>query len=97
MQDITLICTVDGAEYKEYEVLINDEQELFLGKNERDPSEVVGIQPQATFDTFKPENKSSVFNRQPLKSATELSAGWLSKNVPKKKFKAVILKPKINS
>jgi len=32
MQDITLICTVDGAEYKEYEVLINDEPLLFLEK-----------------------------------------------------------------
>ncbi|MBV9385808.1 MAG: hypothetical protein JOZ78_05200 [Chroococcidiopsidaceae cyanobacterium CP_BM_ER_R8_30] len=39
MQEISLVCTLDGAEYKEYEVLSNDQTLGVISWNgERDPS-----------------------------------------------------------
>ncbi len=78
MQDITLACTVDGAEYKEYEVLTNDEPlGVISWKNERDPLE-------GCWYTTASDGNIRYFQRQdqvieflrdnPLKSATELSA-----------------------
>ena len=78
MQNINLECIVDGAEYKEYEVLI-DEKPLGIvsWKSEHDSSE-------GSWYTTASDGNSRYFHTQeeaiefltdnPLKSANELSA-----------------------
>lgn len=78
MQDMRLVCTLDGAEYKEYEVLI-DEQPLGIisWKGEHDASEGSWYTTASDGNTryFQTQKEAIEFLRgNPLKSATELSA-----------------------
>jgi hypothetical protein len=60
MQDINLVCTLDGAEYKEYEVLMNEQSlGVISWKSEVTHHRVVGIQPlvMVTLATFKHKKK----------------------------------------
>lgn len=78
MQDMRLVCTLDGSEYKEYELLINEQPlGIISWKSEHDPSKgswyttaIDGrpryFQTQAEVIKFLEDN--------PLKSASALSA-----------------------
>ncbi len=78
MQDLTLVCTFDGSEYKEYELLINDQPlGVISWKSEHDPS-------KGSWYTTASDGKPHYFQTQeevikfleknPIKSANELSA-----------------------
>ncbi len=78
MQDINLVCTVDGAEYKEYEVLI-DAQPLGIisWKSESDAAEGCWYTTASDGNSryFQTQEEVIRFLRDnPLKSANELSA-----------------------
>lgn len=78
MRDINLVCTLDGAEYKEYEVL-SDEQPLGIISWKSDDGSSEG-----SWYTTASDGNSRYFQTQeevikflidnPLKSANELSA-----------------------
>jgi hypothetical protein len=77
MQDISLVCTLDGTEYKEYEVLIN-EQPLGIVSWKSDDA-VEGCWYTTASDGhpryFHTQEEVIEFLRDnPLKSANELSA-----------------------
>jgi len=78
MQELSLVCTLDGAEYKEYEVLVNDQPLGVISWNgERDPSS--GSWYTTTSDGipryFSTQKDVIDFLRDdPLKSAHEISA-----------------------
>lgn len=78
MQDIRVVCTLDGAEYKEYEVLMNDQPlGVISWKGDHDP--VAGCWYTTAVDGdpryFQTQEQVIEFLRDnPLKSATELSA-----------------------
>ena len=78
MEDISLVCTLDGAEYKEYEVLINKQPlGIISWKSEFDAAE-------GCWYTTASDGHPRYFHTQeevvrfltdnPLKSANELSA-----------------------
>lgn len=78
MQDIKLVCTFDGSEYKEYELLINEQPSGVVSwKSEHDAS-------KGSWYTTASDGKPRYFQTQeevikflednPLKSASELSA-----------------------
>lgn len=78
MQDINLVCTLNGAEYKEYEVLMNEQSlGVISWKSESDPS-------SSSWYTTASDGNSRYFHTQeevvqflinnPLKSANNLSA-----------------------
>ncbi len=78
MQDMTLVCTLDGSEYKEYELLINDQPlGVISWKSEHDPS-------KGSWYTTASDGKPHYFQTQeevikfleknPIKSANEISA-----------------------
>lgn len=78
MEDISLVCTLDGAEYKEYEVLINEQPlGIISWKSEVDAAE-------GCWYTTASDGHPHYFHTQeevvrfltdnPLKSANELSA-----------------------
>jgi len=78
MQDINLVCTVDGAEYKEYEVLIDDQPlGIISWKSESDAAEGCWYTTASDghpryFQTQEEVIKFLTDN--PLKAANELSA-----------------------
>jgi hypothetical protein len=78
MQDIRLVCTVDGAEYKEYEVLTNDQTVGVISwKGELDAAS--GCWYTTASDGhpryFPTQEQVIEFLRDdPLRSTTELSA-----------------------
>lgn len=78
MQDMRLVCTVDGAEYKEYEVLINDQTVGVISwKTELD--EASGCWYTTASDGhpryFQTQEQVIEFlTDDPLRSASELSA-----------------------
>lgn len=78
MQDINLVCTLNGAEYKEYEVLMNEKSlGVISWKSESEPS-------SSCWYTTASDGNSRYFQTQeevvqfliknPLKSANDLSA-----------------------
>lgn len=78
MQDMTLVCTFDGYEYKEYELLINDQPlGVISWKTEHDSS-------KGSWYTTASDGKPHYFQTQeevikfleknPIKSANEISA-----------------------
>lgn len=76
MQDISLVCTLDGAEYKEYEVLINEQQ---LGIVSWKSAHVEGCWYTTASDGHPhyfhtQEEVIEFLTSNPLKSANELSA-----------------------
>ena len=78
MQDMKLVCTLDGAEYKEYEVLI-DEQPLGIisWKGDHDASEGnwYTTASDGNLRYFQTKEEATEFvTGNPLKSTTELSA-----------------------
>jgi hypothetical protein len=78
MQDIRLECTLDGAEYKEYEVLINEQPlGVISWKGDRASSEGCWYTTASDGNLryFQTQEEVIEFVRDnPLKSATELSA-----------------------
>lgn len=78
MQDMRLVCTLDGSEYKEYELLINEQPlGVISWKSEHDPS-------KGSWYTTASDGRPRYFQTQkevikflednPLKSASALSA-----------------------
>lgn len=77
MQDINLVCTLDGAEYKEYEVLMNEQSLGVISWKSDEPS-------SSCWYTTASDGNSRYFQTQeevvqflinnPLKSANALSA-----------------------
>jgi hypothetical protein len=78
MQNINLVCTVDGAEYKEYEVLIDDQPlGIISWKSESDAAEGCWYTTASDGNSryFQTQEEVIRFLRDnPLKSANELSA-----------------------
>jgi len=78
MQDINLVCTVDGAEYKEYEVLVDDQPlGIISWKSESDAAEGCWYTTASDGNSryFQTQEEVIRFLRDnPLKSANELSA-----------------------
>jgi hypothetical protein len=78
MQDISLVCTLDGIEYKEYDVLMN-EQSLGIISWRKEPERSEGCWYTTVSDGstryFQTQAEIVEFLRDnPLKSASELSA-----------------------
>jgi len=78
MQDINLVCTVDGTEYKEYEVLIDDQPlGIISWKSESDAAEGCWYTTASDGNSryFQTQEEAIRFLRDnPLKYANELSA-----------------------
>lgn len=78
MQDMRLVCNLDGAEYKEYEVLINDQPlGIISWKGECTPLEGCWYTTASDGNSryFQTQEEVIKFLRDdPLKSTTELSA-----------------------
>lgn len=78
MQDMKLVCTLDGGEYKEYEILINEQPSGIISwKGECDPSEGCWYTTASDGNLrhFQTQEEAIEFLRgNTLKSATELSA-----------------------
>ena len=78
MQDINLVCSVDGTEYKEYEVLIDDQPlGVISWKSESDAAEGCWYTTASDGNSryFQTQEEVIRFLRDnPLKSANELSA-----------------------
>jgi len=78
MQDIKLACTLDGAEYKEYEVMANEQPlGLISWKSERDPSSGCWYTTASDGNTRYFQTQEEVIKfltDNPLKSANQLSA-----------------------
>ena len=78
MQDINLVCTLDGAEYKEYEVLMNEQSlGVISWKSESDPSSSCWYTTAIDVDSRYFQTQEEVVQfliTNPLKSANALSA-----------------------
>lgn len=78
MQDTNLVCTLDGVEYKEYEVLINDRPlGVISWKGERDASEGCWYTTASDGHPRYFQTQAEVIDflrNDPLKSANALSA-----------------------
>lgn len=78
MQDMRLACIVDGAEYKEYEVLVNDQPLAIISwKGKSDASEGSWYTTASDGNLWYFHTQEEVIDfliDNPLKSATELSA-----------------------
>ena len=78
MRNVSSVCTLDGADYKEYEVLIDDHPlGIISWKSEHDPSDGSWYTTASDGNTRYFQTKEEVIEflvDNPLKSANELSA-----------------------
>lgn len=77
MQDINLVCTLDGAEYKEYEVLMNEQSLGVISWKSDDPSSSCWYTTASDGDSRYFQTQEEVVQfliNNPLKSANDLSA-----------------------
>lgn len=78
MQDINLVCTLDGAEYKEYEVLMNEQSlGVISWKSESNPSSNCWYTTASDGDSRYFQTQEEVIQfliNNPLKSANDISA-----------------------
>jgi len=77
MQDINLVCTLDGAEYKEYEVLMNEESLGVISWKSDEPSFSCWYTTASDGDSRYFQTQEEVVQfliNNPLKSANALSA-----------------------
>ena len=77
MQDINLVCTLDGAEYKEYEVLMNEQSLGVISWKSDDPSSSCWYTTASDGDSRYFQTQEEVVQfliNNPLKSTNALSA-----------------------
>lgn len=77
MQDINLVCTLDGAEYKEYEVFINEQSlGVISWKSESEPGSNCWYTTASDGDSRYFQTQEEVINfliNNPVKSANDIS------------------------
>lgn len=78
MQDINLVCTLNGADYKEYEVLMNEQPlGVISWKSESDPASNCWYTTASDGDSRYFQTQAEVIQfliDNPLKSANNISA-----------------------